>query len=147
MVYASGIVDLDLDALAPPDRSFKLGGVEYRLPGDLPARTVVEFLRFSEKMVDSGQGGQAEQLEMMVDAVAGLVVKHNPQHDIDSVAEHLTAANLPMILTLAIGGTAGEDVSDAVVQTLTAGAQPEAGQVDPEHPTALQVEPTPITAA
>lgn len=147
-MLAAVATDLDLDVLAPPERSFTMGGREYRLPGDLPARTVVRFVEMGARMETMGDDVQAnaEVLDEMISLVAGLVARYNPGVEKAELEDMLTMPAVQQIMALAIGGTVGQEFPDAVVDTLTAGRQPEASEVDRADPT-LQTPPETQAAA
>ena len=138
-VLAAVAIDLDLDVLAPPDRTFVLGGRTYRLPGDLPARTVVKFMRLAGKanLDPNDVLGGAEATEEMIDLVSKLVARYNEGVSAEEFAETASLNDISMIMGLA-AGSPGSDLPDAVVDTLTAGAHPEAQEVDRDDPTELQ---------
>lgn len=61
----------DLDALVPSDKSVKLGGVVYELPGDLPMEI---FLKLNKASEIEEEGDELKALEEMVNTLTDLFV-------------------------------------------------------------------------
>lgn len=47
---------LDLDRITPPDKTVKLGGTEYKIPGSVSTETMIEMLRVSQEIEKQGTG-------------------------------------------------------------------------------------------
>jgi len=136
-------VDLDLDALAPPQKTMLLGGREYVVPGDIPARRVADFMRLTARMSGNEEdfSDNAASIDAMTTLVANLLERYNPPMTAEEISEELTVEGMTLIVGLAVGRP-GSTLPDAVIETLTDGDQPEAEAVDRDHPTEPEVEQT-----
>jgi len=116
-----------------------MGGQEFTLPGDLPARYVARFMRVSGKVAGDNENmaENADAMDEMTDLVSKLVARYNPSIQHEEIADLLTLQSMTKIVGLA-AGSPGDTLEDAVVETLTAGAQPEAAEVALEDPTVSQ---------
>ena len=79
----------------------------------------------------------ADAMDEMTDLVSKLVARYNPSIQHEEIADLLTLQSMTKIVGLA-AGSPGDTLEDAVVETLTAGAQPEAAEVALEDPTVSQ---------
>lgn len=122
-------VDLDLDALLPPGKTFRLNGLTYWLPGETPLEWLIESLQMRDKFESSQRIATSEPLPD--DASAGQQAKRDAEekqaeHDMVAALESMRALihsllddggklegreyprlgheSISMIMALAIGG-------------------------------------------
>ena len=129
-------VDLDLDVLAPPARTFKLDGKVYRLPREIPLLDLLDAFRLDQRFRASTPGSEEMEaaLREIYEMVLGYVRSAN-----DKAVESLplTESGLGHLWALLLGGTTAENLQEAVHEILEmAGAEvDEEGQVQGLPPT------------
>lgn len=125
-------VDLDLDVIAPPERTFRFKGSVYRIPGDVPVTTLIRASQLRETMdVDSGstEDEQREAISAMFDLVMELIKAENPE------AEELNVSvpQLLYLIGLILSGVEGVTMNQAIEETLQPPAKPKKKE-DADHP-------------
>lgn len=106
-------VDLDLDELQPPARTFRKDGVVYELPGEIPIPTVIEALQVMSTLEDPKVDASAA-FTKMYDIVLDLIRQKNP--DVDRIM--LGSGEVQQLMGLIVGGAPGAPLPDAVLETL-----------------------------
>ena len=137
-------VDLDLDALAPPNRTLRLGGKVYELPGDMPIETVIHAMQL-QAAIESEDGRESlAAINELLEIIYGLFRLTND----DFEPMPLSLGNIVQILGLVLSGM-DIDFDEAVRETLVGeGAemdeQPEDGA---DHPPTSLEPPAAVPAA
>lgn len=88
------LVDVDLDALAPPTKRVQLGDKVYKLPGDMPLELFMRIQAFTQR-VEKGEDEVTLLVELQ-EEVLGLFQVHQP-----------TMKKLPAMGVLQLLGTLG----------------------------------------
>lgn len=91
----------DLDVLVPSPKRVRLGGVVYRLPGDMPLET---FLRINALASAEGEGRSLESaVEDTIDAIIDLFTREAlPEANVDraKLRSDLTARGFDFVMSL-----------------------------------------------
>lgn len=122
-------VDLDLDALAPPNRTVLLRGKVYELPGDIPITTVIEALRVQTKLQASLDEDPVEGINELLEIVWSLFREVNP--DFEPIP--LSMTQVMEILGLILSGM-NVSFEDAVQEAIV-GLKEEAAEGSENPPT------------
>ena len=69
---------IDLDAVMPESLIVKMGGEEYKLPGDIPVPDYLELSRLFERLADTPEEGEDPALLQLYDLVLDLFQRENP---------------------------------------------------------------------
>jgi hypothetical protein len=91
-------VDLDLDALAPPPRTFSLDGKVYSLPGEIPIPDVVAAMQMQKRLEEVDEMIQVPDEELDLAAVGNLVGEITGE--LTALVEKLVGQELPATLTI-----------------------------------------------
>lgn len=92
---APAVTLIDLDDAAPPDRKVKLGGKEWRVPGDAPVDWLLQFRQLETADLD-----ELEQVERMRDLLADLFLIRQPDREdeiLAAIGEKGAVRLLPMV--------------------------------------------------
>lgn len=75
----------DLDILVPEPKRIKLGGVEYRVPADLPMEIFLRINQAASYKNEDGTDDQVKQLNSLLDSLTDLVLWETETTDEDVV--------------------------------------------------------------
>lgn len=93
-------VDLDLDAIAPPNRTVRLGGNVYELPGDMPIESIVRAMQLQGQMESEDEEESLAALNDLLEIIYDLFRSAND----DFVPMPLSLGNVMNILGLVLSG-------------------------------------------
>lgn len=106
-------VDLDLDALAPPNRTVRLRGNVYELPGDIGIDTIVRAMQLSQAIEAADESDSMAAIDGMLEIIYDLFRECNPKFE----PMTLTMGQMMHILGLIMSGMDIE-MDEAVRETL-----------------------------
>jgi len=138
------VVDLDLDAIAPPNRTLRLGGKVYELPGDMPIETIIRAMQLQGQMESEDEAEAVGAINSLIEIIYDLFRECDP----DFVPIKLSLSNVMNILGLVLSGM-NIDFDEAIKEAIAgieeeAEAEPKEGD---EHPPTSQAEAAEKTPA
>lgn len=79
---------LNLDEVVPSDRHFRMGGVEYTIPGEIPLRSMLEFSRYGQMLQQKPD--DMEALSGSLKSLFELVKQKTENADFDKFCADMT---------------------------------------------------------
>ena len=73
------VVDLDLDAIAPPRRTVRLNGRVYELPGDMPIDTIVRAMQLQGQMESEDEDKSLAAINELLEIIYDLFRQCDPE--------------------------------------------------------------------
>jgi hypothetical protein len=129
-------VDLDLDAIRPPNKTFQHRGRVYEIPAELAVETIILALQLRERFNASQREDDEEGMTRTLEALREIVAEALNDAKAGQPQPRLTPDEITNVITMAMGGDveAGDTPERAASDAITPPDEKGGGGDDGERP-------------